>query len=78
MRYVFLALLIGCTNNKGAIEVLEAQGFKDIVFTGYEFFSCSKDDFYHTGFKAVSGFGHPVSGTVCEGFLFKDSTVRFK
>jgi len=71
-------LLTGCTDPTKAIEVLEAQGFKNIQITGYNFFSCGKDDTYHTGFTATSQAGTSVSGTVCAGLLFKGSTVRFE
>lgn len=71
-------LLAACTNPETATRVLTSQGFTDVKMTGYSFLACSKDDFYHTGFTARSVTGMPVAGTVCEGFLFKNSTVRFE
>ena len=52
------------------------MGFTDVQFTGYSFFACSKDDEYHTGFKAKNPSGKKISGTVCCGIL-KSCTVRF-
>lgn len=66
-----------CTNEKAASKALDAMGFEILRFTGYEFFACSKGDFYHTGFVAKNANGKIVTGTVCSGLIFKDSTVRF-
>jgi hypothetical protein len=68
---------LGCTNSKGAKQLLEDEGFTDITITGYDFLACSKDDFYHTGFIAKKN-GKERRGTVCEGLFFKGSTIRFK
>lgn len=70
-------LLVGCTNSNDAHTALDDAGFKDIQMTGYNWFACSKDDFYHTGFQAKNINGKTVTGTVCSGFLFKNSTIRF-
>lgn len=82
MKKLTLALILAlalssCTNEKDARRALEAQGFKSIEITGYNFFGCGKDDSYHTGFIAVGLDGKPVEGTVCSGLLFKGTTVRF-
>lgn len=77
---LFIAILLaltGCTDPDSSTRILKASGFKDIQITGYNFFACSRDDFYHTGFKAKSFDGQEVSGTVCSGILFKNHTVRF-
>lgn len=71
-------LLSGCTNSGDAHRALEGMGFTSIEITGYNYFACSKDDFYHTGFTAVNANHQIVNGTVCSGFLFKNSTVRFQ
>ena len=69
----------GCTNQNNAKRILEQNGYEDINFTGYSFFACADKDFYHTGFKAKNiSSGKIVEGTVCEGLLFKNSTIRFK
>lgn len=42
-------------------------------------FGCSEDDTYQTEFKARNiSSGKTVKGVVCEGLLFKGSTIRFK
>jgi len=66
----------GMTDAEGAISVLRAEGFEDITITGYRWYTCSDDDYFHTGFSAVGPSGRPVTGTVCKGFFFKSSTVR--
>lgn len=71
------ALLMGCSNSNDANKALTAMGFTDIRTTGYKWFACSDDDWYHTGFTAKNPQGLQVSGTVCSGFFFKNSTVRF-
>lgn len=70
-------LLCSCTNTKDANKALTAMGFTNIKITGYSFLACSKDDFYHTGFIAKNPQGLSVTGTVCSGLFFKNSTVRF-
>ena len=72
---ILLGIIIGCTDKKGAIEILEAEGYSDIVTTGYNHFSCSEKDQYKTGFRAKTINGATVEGTVCCG-LYKDCTVR--
>jgi hypothetical protein len=72
-----LLCLTSCTDKKSAEEALTNMGFNEIEITGYKFFSCGKDDFYHTGFKARNIHGNLVEGTVCSGLFFKDATVRF-
>jgi len=74
---IFL-LFCGCTDPQHATKILSDQGYKDIRITGYSFFACSEHDFYHTGFQAKSPTGTPVSGTVCAGLIFKNSTIRFE
>ena len=70
-------MLVGCTSKEDANRALRSQGFTDIHITGYDFLSCSKDDFYHTGFTAKNMQGITVRGTVCSGLIFKSATVRF-
>ena len=81
MKKVLLILMIifmtGCTNSGDATKALTALSFADIKMTGYHWFACAEDDFYHTGFTAKNPQGRIVSGTVCSGILFKNSTVRF-
>jgi hypothetical protein len=76
---IFILLFcINCTNEKGAKDLLEKEGYTEIEMTGYNWFSCSKDDSFHTGFKARNMKGNIVEGTVCESLFFKDKTIRFK
>jgi len=71
-------LLTGCfTDSEGATKALDDMGFTDIKTGGYNYFACSQDDWYHTSFTAKNQNGKLVKGTVCAGFLFKNSTVRF-
>ena len=83
MRTLALSLLFaglvfsGCTNRTDAEKALNAEGMSNIQVTGYSWFACSKDDFYHTGFTATNFSGNPIEGTVCSGLLFKGSTIRY-
>ncbi len=74
---ILAILFSGCTNKDDAKKALISSGFSDIQITGYNFFSCSRNDFYRTGFTAKNVNGLKVNGTVCSGLLFKNSTVRF-
>jgi len=78
-KILFIAFftLCSCTDQKEATRVLNQQGYKNIKFNGYDPFGCSKDDFYHTKFTAISPNGQKVKGTVCSSPLFKKSTVRW-
>ena len=73
---LMISLFIGCTNQKEARRVLEMEGLTDIQFTGYSWFTCSKDDFYHTGFSGIRN-SKRVEGTVCSGLWLRGSTVRY-
>jgi len=74
---LLFATLIGCTNQNDAVNALQDAGFTNIQLTGYNFFACSKDDTYSTGFIAINPQGRVVKGTVCSGLIFKNSTIRF-
>jgi hypothetical protein len=79
-KFITIALLLvltACTDEAGTKRILEAQGFKDVQTKGYDFFSCSDDDDYHTKFIATSPNGAVVTGVVCKGLFFKGATVRF-
>lgn len=74
---ILLALsLIGCTRPDSATRVLQDAGYSDIKITGYRWFACGEDDTMHTGFEAKGPTGRRVTGIVCEGLLFKASTIR--
>jgi len=70
------ASIAACTRDESASKLLEIQGHTDIEITGYEFFSCSEDDAFKTGFRAKTATGAAVKGTVCEGW-FKGKTIRY-
>lgn len=74
---IALLLLSGCTQPDRSKALLEAQGYQDVQITGYNFWSCSEDDTYHTGFTATSPAGQQIKGTVCAGMFFKGATIRF-
>jgi len=79
MKYLLLLAplaLIGCTKPDNSIRTLQSMGYSSIEITGYKFFACSEDDFYSTGFEAVSPNGNLVEGSVCRGFWFKGDTIR--
>lgn len=71
-----LVALTGCTRPESATRVLLDAGYSDVQITGYRFFVCSENDTMHTGFRAKGPTGRPVTGTVCEGVMFKASTIR--
>lgn len=74
---VACALLAGCYSSNDARKALQAEGFTDIQITGHAWFACSEDDFYNTSFTAKNAQGKTVSGAVCSGVLFKNSTIRW-
>lgn len=74
--FSLLFLLSSCTDEENARRVLEADGYTNIDFTGYDCYECSEDDSYATGFVAVKN-GKTVTGVVCKG-IFKASTIRIK
>ena len=75
---ILISSLSFCTDEKHAKKILEASGYKDIVFTGYNYFACAKDDSLHTGFIAKTNNNVEVSGTVCSSIFFKNATIRFE
>ena len=74
--FFLLFFIVSCTDGFYTKKILEDQGYTEVEITGYSFFACSKDDWYHTGFRAKSPIGRPVSGTVCSGLVFKSHTIR--
>ena len=77
LLFLLACLMSSGTSERDAQKALSAMGFTEIKTTGYKPFSCGKNDFFHTGFKAKNPLGQTVTGTVCSGLLIKDSTVRF-
>jgi len=79
-KLLVLSLLFfsACTDEHNAMRVLQENGYRNVQLTGYGWFACSKDDTFRTSFIAISPNGSQVKGTVCSGFIFKNSTIRFK
>jgi hypothetical protein len=82
IAFLFLAILavifgapVACTAPRSATKALVEAGYSDVKITGFRYFSCDKDDWFHTGFSAKGPTGVPVTGTVCAGFL-KGNTIR--
>ena len=72
-----ITIFTGCTNKNDARKALVAEGYTKIEYTGYGWFACGKEDFYHTNFKATNREGNIVEGTVCSGLVFKGATIRY-
>lgn len=71
-----LALLVGCSDPKGAERVLAANGFTHIETGGFDLFSsCPDGVITSTPFQAVGVNGATVTGRVCRQ-LFEGATVR--
>lgn len=81
MKNTFLAMLflglLACTDEFSTREALRKAGFTEIQTTGYDWLACSKDDTFHTGFRAKNPQGTLVDGVVCCGFILKACTIRF-
>jgi len=69
------ALLMSCTDEKGAKKTLENSGYTNVSVGGYGLFGGSKDDVYCTKFTATSPNGNRVTGVVTSGW-FKGHTIR--
>ena len=60
---------------RGATNVLNSAGYKDIHITEPRFFG--KDgNFYSTGFEAKNANGKKVTGMVTRGYFTPNSTIR--
>lgn len=74
-------IILGSINSNDqtqeTITFLEQQGFRQVSITGYDPFSCSRDDISSIGFTAINSNGYKVSGTICSGLL-KGKTIRYK
>lgn len=72
MKKLFLVLTVllgvGCTSEDRSLEVLQNEGYTEIVLTGYDYWSCDEYTF-RTGFEAINPRGRHVQGTVCCSFL---------
>lgn len=84
MRKRFLIVLVisisfffGCIDEENAEKFLKKEGYKNITFTGYNFFECTINDKESTGFIAERN-GKIVEGTVCAGMLLKKYKIKIK
>lgn len=74
----FVLFIGGCTDNDNAQRILSQNGYTNISMTGYNFFSCSESDFYHSGFRALSPDGkHTVTGTRLRRDVFQEQHDSF-
>jgi hypothetical protein len=73
----FVALGVGCTDEKGARKALEAQGFTEVQTDGWAGPFVCGDDWNATDFVAKNAEGKTVTGTACSGLLFKNTTLRW-
>lgn len=85
MKKIFLILLVAgivssCTSSndfeKGK-QQLESQGYTHVENTGHNYFCCSNDEQFSTGFKALDKNGKEVEGCFCSA-LGKGITIRFE
>lgn len=68
-------LLSGCTDSSSVKQYAEINEWDSYEVTGYRFFGCSDEDFYHTGFKATKN-DKEFTGVVCKGLFFRGATLR--
>lgn len=72
----FIALAVGCTDEKAATKALNNQGFTDVKMDGWGGpLVCDK--WNATDFIAKNQKGETVTGTVCSGLLFKNATITW-
>lgn len=77
---IAIVFVLSCTSDndfENGKHQLEAQGYTNIEYTGYEYFCCSEDDQFSTGFKATDKNGLKVKGCFCSS-LGKGLTIRFE
>jgi hypothetical protein len=75
---MLLGALSGCVDKDGARSALRGAGYTDVVLTGYQAFTCGRDDNTCTGFRARGPSGAAVTGAVGCGFACKGCTIRLE
>lgn len=75
LAVICMPFLSSCTDAAASTRALTDEGYTEVEITGYDYFGCSKDDTFHTGFRAKNVKGVVVTGVVCCGIL-KSCTVR--
>ena len=76
----FTIALSACTSDSdfdNGKRQLEAQGYTNVVNTGYETFCCGEKDRFSTGFTAIDSKGNTVKGCFCSA-MFKGMTIRYE
>lgn len=74
----------GCVDTNGRVmKAAQSNGFTDIKVDDCHFFftswrGCSKSDTFACDVSAKNVNGQPVDLLVCEGLIFKGSTIRTK
>ena len=63
-RAILICLMLSCTDEERASDVLAKSGYTDIDINGYGFNKCSKDDSTCTSFTALSPAHVRVTGAV--------------
>lgn len=66
---------IGFTDASGTRRILNQMGYTDITITGRRPFAREENEYYSTGFRAISPTGQIVTGTVTKGW--RGLTVRW-
>lgn len=74
---VMVLMALGCTDEHSTRRALDAEGMTEVEVTGYDYWACGGDDWFHTGFTATNPQGRRVDGVVCCGLVFKNCTVRW-
>lgn len=71
-----VALLSSCTIPDPKMNrIMKQEAITEYRLTGYEVFSCGKDEAFNSGFVGKKN-GQPVSGVVCAAWK-KSYTVRY-
>lgn len=74
---LFVILSIrGFSDKRGAVSVLQQQGYSQITITGVRPFMRSSGELFSTGFRAMSPSSNLVTGAVTKG-VWQGSTIRF-
>lgn len=70
-------LATACTEPNKAQRVLEDAGYTNVKTGGYAMWACSEKYHFATRFTATSrATGRTVTGAVCSGMFFKNTTIR--
>jgi hypothetical protein len=80
--FTLIALVIAAAASHGfsdpvnAERVLVSNGYTEVKVGDASWFACG-GDWHNTTFTAKAPSGSIVSGNVCSGMFFKNSTIRF-